>query len=44
MLFARNDSEFCHFERSALAQSEKSTEFKMHFDFVDTSLSYESSV
>ena len=24
---------FCHFERSALAQSEKSTEFKTHFKF-----------
>ena len=28
----------CHFERSALAQSEKSKEFKIRFDFVDTSL------
>ena len=39
----------CHFERSALAQSEKSTEFKIclkfkaknpYFDFMDTSLCY----
>ena len=39
--------EICHFERSALAQSEKSVEFKIHlkalkshFDFLDTSLYY----
>ena len=30
---ARNDGGFCHFERSALAQSEKSTEFKTRLKF-----------
>ena len=32
-----NDGSSCHFERSVLAQSEKSKEFKIHFDFMDTS-------
>ena len=37
MLFARNDSGICHFEWVRRAKNP-------HFDFMDTSLSYESSV
>ena len=37
--FCRNFGEICHFERS-----EKSIEFKARFNFMDTSLSCESSV
>ena len=33
MKTARNDGGFCHFERSALAQSEKSKEFKTRLKF-----------